>query len=136
MSVGKLQYNIPCCRMSVICKKNTYFYHSCSFAVWECTLQLRQSQMKQLYTANSERVVVLYVMKFFSKYLYRWWHELANLLRLLRLHSSFLQIIKNFLPGRGCDFNSLVVVVLWRHYNIPYYMTLSHEDWELQNSRI
>ena len=36
------------------------------------------------------------VMKFFSKYLFLWWHELANSLRLLRLHSSFLLIIKNF----------------------------------------
>ena len=36
------------------------------------------------------------VMKFFSKYLFLWWHELANSLRLLRLHSSFLQIINNF----------------------------------------
>ena len=36
------------------------------------------------------------VTKFFSKYLFLWWHELANLLRLLRLHNSVLQIIKNF----------------------------------------
>ena len=36
------------------------------------------------------------VMKFFSKYLFLWWHELANLLRLFRLHNSFFQIIKNF----------------------------------------
>ena len=35
------------------------------------------------------------VMKFSSKYLLLWWLELANSLRLLRLHSSFLQIIKN-----------------------------------------
>ena len=36
------------------------------------------------------------VMKFFSKNLFLWWHELANLLCLLRLHISFLPIIKNF----------------------------------------
>ena len=36
------------------------------------------------------------VMKFFSKYLFLWWHDRANSLRLLRLYSSFLQIIKNF----------------------------------------
>ena len=35
-------------------------------------------------------------MKFLSKILFLWWHKVANLLRLLRLHSSFSQIIKNF----------------------------------------
>ena len=39
------------------------------------------------------------VMKFFSKYLFLWWHELANSLRLLRLHGSFLQIIKLHIEG-------------------------------------
>ena len=34
------------------------------------------------------------VMKFFSNYW--WWLELADSLRLLRLHGSFLQIIKIF----------------------------------------
>ena len=51
-------------------------------------------------TQNESRIALLcdnhVVMKFFSKNLFPWWHELANSLRLLGLHSSFLQIIKNF----------------------------------------
>ena len=33
----------PICRMSVICRITTYFYLTCSFAVWVCTLEPRQS---------------------------------------------------------------------------------------------
>ena len=32
----------PICRMSVICRITTYFYLTCSFAVWVCTLEPRQ----------------------------------------------------------------------------------------------
>ena len=35
------------------------------------------------------------VMKFFSKYLFLWWHDRANSLHLLRVYSSFLRIIKS-----------------------------------------
>ena len=31
-----------CCRMSVICRITTYFYLTCSFAVWLCTLEPRK----------------------------------------------------------------------------------------------
>ena len=31
-----------CCRMSVICQITTYFYLTCSFAIWVCTLELQQ----------------------------------------------------------------------------------------------
>ena len=50
-------------------------------------------------TQNENRIALLcdnHVMKLFSKNMFLWWHELANSLRLLRLHSSFLLIIKNF----------------------------------------
>ena len=36
-----------------------YVYLRCSFAVWVCTLKPRQPWMKELYTANSEKVVAL-----------------------------------------------------------------------------
>jgi len=54
------------------------------------------------------------VMKFFSKYLFLWWHELANSLRLLRLHSSFLQIIKNFSLRQRIHF--LLILLYGLHF--------------------
>ena len=60
-------------------------------------------------------------MKFFSKYLFLWWHELANSLRLLRLHSSFLQIIKNFSLRQRLHF--LLILLYGLHFlNILYLM--------------
>ena len=48
-------------------------------------------------------------MKFFSKNLSLWWHELANSLRLLRLRSSFLQIIKNFSLRQRLHFSLILL---------------------------
>ena len=39
----------PFCRMSVICRITTYFYLTCSFAEWVCTLEPQQSKMKSLH---------------------------------------------------------------------------------------
>ena len=54
------------------------------------------------------------VMKFFSKNLFLWWHELANSLRLLRLHSFFLQIIKDFSVRQRLHF---LLILL---YGLPF----------------
>ena len=56
-------------------------------------------------------------MKFFSKNLFLWWHELANSLRLLRLHSSFLQIIKNFSLRQRLHF-LLILLYGWHFFSI------------------
>ena len=39
---GSSPDQFPCCRMSVISRITTYFYLTCSFAVWVCTLEPRQ----------------------------------------------------------------------------------------------
>ena len=54
------------------------------------------------------------VMKFSSKYLFLWWHELANTLRLVRLRRSFLQIIKNFSPRQRLHF--LLILLYGLHF--------------------
>ena len=43
-----------------------------------------------------KRVLSYVTLKFPSTYRFRWGHELANSFLLLRLHSSFLQMIMNF----------------------------------------
>ena len=61
------------------------------------------------------------VMKLFSKCLFLWWHELANLLPLLRLHSSFFQIIKNFSLRQRLHF--LLILLYGLHFlNILHLM--------------
>ena len=45
---------------NVICRITTYFYLTCSFAVWVCTLELRQPQMKQLYIQLIQKRLSLY----------------------------------------------------------------------------
>ena len=63
------------------------------------------------------------VMKFFSKNLFLWWHELANSLRLLRLHSSFLQIIKNFSVRQRLHF--LLILLYGLHFLSILHLTLN-----------
>ena len=77
-------------------------------------------------TQNESRIALLcdnhVVVKFFSKNLFLWWHELANSLRLLRLHSSFLQIIKNLSVKQRLHF--LLILLYGLHFLSILHLTL------------
>ena len=77
-------------------------------------------------TWNESRIALLcdnhVVVKFFSKNLFMWWHELANSLRLLRLHSYFLQIIKNFSLRQRLHF--LLILLYGLHFLSILHLTL------------
>ena len=62
------------------------------------------------------------VMKFFSKYRFLWCHELANSLRLLRLHSYFLQIIRNFSLRQRLHF--LLILLYGLHFRSILHLML------------
>ena len=61
-------------------------------------------------------------MKFFSKNLFLWWHEFANSLHLLRLHSSFLQITKNYSLRQRLHF--LLILLYGLHFLSILHLTL------------
>ena len=77
-------------------------------------------------TQNQSRIALLcdnhVVMKFFSKNLFLLWHELANSLRLLRVHSSFLQIVKNFSLRQRLHF--LLILLYGLHFFSILHLTL------------
>ena len=60
------------------------------------------------------------VMKFFSKYLFLWWHELANSLRLLRLHSSFFADYKELFTQ--AEVTLFANIIVWFTFSLVFFI--------------